>query len=87
MKTPKLRLGLIQEPIKEQLKAQDIVISDEDAEKFEKIIAAVHYLYLNRIMDTTTKRALMAKVMLQLTTLANMDELVQDMADQLGKQA
>ena len=87
MKTPKLKIGIMFEPVKVQLKEQGITISDEDAIKFEGMIKAAHMLYLNRVMTKVIKDDVVRKIMLQLTTLVNMDELIANMADELGKKA
>ena len=85
MKTPKLKIGIMFDPVQEQLKEQGIDISDEEALKFESMIKAAHMLYLNRVMTKVIKDEVIRKIMIQLTTLVNMDELIKDMADQLGK--
>ena len=85
MKTPKLKIGIMFDPVIVQLKEQGIDISDEEALKFESMIKAAHMLYLNRVMTKVIKDEVIRKIMIQLTTLVNMDELIKDMADQLGK--
>lgn len=85
MKTPKIQTGIMMSPIQEQLKEQDIEISEEDAKKFERIIAATNMLYLHRIMTKEMKAKCMGTMMMQLSTLVNMDELISNMAEQLGK--
>lgn len=85
MKTPKIQTGIMMSPIMEQLKEQDIEISEEDAKKFERVIAAINMLYLHRIMTKEMKAKCMGTMMMQLSTLVNMDELIANMAEELGK--
>ena len=85
MKTPKIQTGIMMSPIKEQLKEQDIEISEEDAKKFERLIASTNQLYLHRVMTKEMKTKCMGTIMMQLSTLVNMDELIANMAEQLGK--
>lgn len=85
MKTPKIRMGLINESVKTQLENQGIEISEEEGLRYDRIIAAINLLYLNRITTKVLKDEQVRKMMFQLTTYVNMDEIVKDMSETLGK--